>query len=63
MNAVARSVIQDIERRLGIDEQGGHVVAVAGEGHEAVFGMGDWFYVRWIGIKFGHFSNISGVFI
>jgi len=40
---------------VGIDEQRGHVGAVAGEGHEAAFGVGDWFFVGWIGVKGFHF--------
>ena len=52
------------DERLALNRTAhGQVSQHLGEGHEAVFGMGDWFYVRWIGIKFGHFSNISGVFI
>ncbi|MNR65970.1 hypothetical protein D3C85_1892480 [compost metagenome] len=47
-NAVAGSVIQNIERRVGVDEQGWHVVAVAGESHETVFGVGDRFFVGWV---------------
>ena len=39
---------------MGIDEQRGHVGAVAGEGHEAAFGVGDWFFVGWIGVKIFH---------
>ncbi|KNH46912.1 hypothetical protein ACS73_08435 [Pseudomonas lini] len=48
-NSIVGSVIQNIERRVGIDEQRGHVGAVAGKGHEAVFGVGDYFFVGWIG--------------
>ena len=49
MDSVIGGVDQDIERCLGIDEESGHVVAVAGEGFEAVFGMGDWFYIGCVG--------------
>ncbi len=46
-NSIAGGVGQDIERRVGIDEQGGHVGAVAGERHEAVFlGWGIGFFRR-----------------
>ena len=54
-NSIAGGVGQDIERRVGIDEQGGHVGAVAGERHEAAFGVGNWFFVGWIGVKIFHF--------
>lgn len=47
---------------MGIDEQRGHVGAVAGEGHEAVFGVGDWFFVGGSGVsvvicKFHEYEN------
>ena len=48
---------------MGIDEQRGHVGAVAGEGHEAVFGVGDWFFVGWVGVKGFHFLKVHGVLI
>ena len=54
MDSVIGGVDKDVERGLGIDEEGGHVVAVAGEGFEAVFGVGGWFYVGWIGMKCFH---------
>ena len=49
-NSVVGSVGEDVEWRVGIDEQGGHIGAVAGQCHEAVVGMGDWFFVGWIGM-------------
>ena len=54
-NSVVGSVIQNIQRRLGVDEQGWHVVAIAGERHEAAFGVGDWFFIGWIGMNTFHF--------
>lgn len=53
-NSVVGSVIQNIQRRLGVNEQGRHVVAIAGERHETALGMGGWFYVGWIGGKCFH---------
>lgn len=45
---------------MGVDEQGGHFTAVAGERHVAVVGMGDWFFVGWVGVESFHFSNSKG---
>ena len=54
VDSVIGGVDQDVEGCFGIDEKGGHVVAVAGEGFEAVFGVGGWFCVGWIGMKCFH---------
>ena len=48
---------------MGINEQGGHVGAVAGEGHEAVVGVRNWFFVGRIGVKCFHFLKVHGVLI
>lgn len=48
-DSVVGSGGQDVQWCVGVDEKGGHVVAVAGQRHEAVVGMGDWLFVRaWV---------------
>lgn len=54
IDSVLGSVDQHIEWGLGVDEQSRHVVAVAGERLEAVFGVGGWFFVGWVGVKCSH---------
>lgn len=39
---------------MGVDEQSGHLTAIAGERHVAVVGVGDWFFVGWVGVKSFH---------
>lgn len=40
---------------MGVDEQGGHFAAIAGERHVAVVGVRNWFFVGWVGVKGFHF--------
>lgn len=59
IDSVLGSVDQYIEGGLGVDEQCRHVVAVAGERLEAVFGVGGWFCVGMIGSRFCHFLKLK----
>lgn len=51
LDSVVGRVGQNVDGCLGIQEQGGHVTAVAGERLEAVIRMRSWLYIRRIGMK------------
>ncbi|MNH21028.1 hypothetical protein D3C79_808200 [compost metagenome] len=53
-DSVVGGVHQDVERCVGVDEEGGHFTAIAGECHEAIVGVWGWFFVGWIGMNGFH---------
>jgi len=48
LDPVDRSVVQHVQRGLGVEEERRHVVAIAGERFEAVFRVRGWLFVQTI---------------